>query len=96
MKIQILLISTILNIQKSFLIRLALIFFGIFFVFCPLILQANEIDEPNQGTEHEEIFEAPSQMTQEQMNDLFGADPYLGQTSYLQSPDGFTERKKSR
>ena len=30
------------------------------------------------------------------MNDLFGEDPYLGQTSYLQSPDGFTQRDKSK
>ena len=43
-----------------------------------------------------EIPELPKQMTQEQMNDLFGEDPYLGQTSYLQSPEGFTKRVKSK
>ena len=42
----------------------------------------------------EEILESPELMTQEQLNDLFGEDPYLGQTSYLQSPDGFIQRDK--
>jgi len=32
-------------------------------------------------------------MTQKEMNDLFGEDPYLGQTSYLQSPDGYSQKK---
>ena len=36
-------------------------------------------------------------MTQKPMNDIFGKDPYyLGQTSYLQSPDGFSQRDQSK
>ena len=53
-------------------------------------LDAVEIDLSLKESDSSEIVQAPSQMTEMQMNDLFGEDPYLGQTSYLQSPDGFT------
>ena len=66
-------------------------------IICPAALTAGEIDiSLQESQDHREILEAPSQMTQKQMNDLFGEDPYLGQTSYLQSPDGFSQRKKSK
>ncbi len=72
----------------SFLIRIASFYLGILFIVVPASLSAGEIDPS--------LREAPSQMTQKQMNDLFGEDPYLGQTSYLQSPDGFSQRDKSK
>ncbi len=81
----------------SLLIRIVSFSLGILFIFVPASLSAGEIDPSLKESEvHIEIVEAPSQMTQKQMNDLFGEDPYLGQTSYLQSPDGFNQRDKSR
>ena len=81
----------------SFLIRIASFYLCILFIVVPASLSAGEIDPSLRESEvHIEIIEAPSQMTQKQMNDLFGEDPYLGQTSYLQSPDGFSQRDKSK
>ena len=81
----------------SFLIRIVSFYLGILFIVVPGSLNAGEIDPSLRESEvHIEIIEAPSQMTQKQMNDLFGEDPYLGQTSYLQSPDGFSQRDKSK
>jgi len=81
----------------SFLIRIASFYLGILFIVVPASLSAGEIDPSLRESEvHIEIIEAPGQMTQKQMNDLFGEDPYLGQTSYLQSPDGFSQRDKSK
>ena len=81
----------------SFLIRIVSFYLGILFIVVPASLSAGEIDPSLSESEvHIEIIEAPSQMTQKQMNDLFGEDPYLGQTSYLQSPDGFSQRDKSK
>ena len=71
--------------------------FGILFFISPALLIAVEVDSSSLiESEPSESVEAPSQMTQKQMNDLFGEDPYLGQTSYLQSPDGFSQRDKSK
>ena len=81
--------------KESLLIRIAFIFFSILLIIFPVALQAGQIDSSHQEEEPSEIVEAPNQMTQKQMNDLFGEDPYLGQTSYLQSPDGFTQKEKS-
>ena len=61
-----------------------------------MALQASEIDKVSQELEPVEKLKASDQMTKEEMNDLFGEDPYLGQTSYLQSPDGFSQRDKSK
>ena len=81
----------------SFLIRIVSFYLGILFIVVPGSLSAGEIDPSLRESEvHIEIIEAPGQMTQKQMNDLFGEDPYLGQTSYLQSPDGFSQRDKSK
>ena len=67
-----------------------------FLLVCPSVLYAVEIDSLHEELESDEIVDAPSQMTEQQMNDLFGEDPYLGQTSYLQSPDGFSQRENSK
>ena len=84
------------KMRDIFLIRIVLFFLSIIFVSLPVALQAVEIDSSPNEKVPVEIIEAPMEMTQKQMNDLFGEDPYLGQTSYLQSPDGFIQRKKSK
>ena len=80
----------------SFLIPIASFFIGLLLIVCPVALNANEIDSSLIESDSTEIIQAPMQMTEKQMNDLFGEDPYLGQTSYLQSPDGFNQREKSK
>ena len=95
-KTHLLLISCFKKMKESLLIRIAFIFLSILLIFFPVALQADQIDSFQQEVEPSEIVEAPNQMTQKQMNDLFGEDPYLGQTSYLQSPDGFSQRDKSK
>ena len=80
--------------KEKLLFRIALLFLGFLLSVVPIELQAGETDFSIQETESSEIVESPDQMTQKQMNDLFGEDPYLGQTSYLQSPDGFIQREK--
>ena len=69
--------------------------FFLFIVF-PALISAGEADLLFTESEPIKIFEAPSLMTDKQMNDLFGEDPYLGQTSYLQSPEGFSQLPKSK
>ena len=61
-----------------------------------MALHAVEIDSSLQESEPSEIIEAPKHMSQKEINDLFGEDPYLGQTSYLQSPDSFSQREISK
>tara|TARA_Y100001968_G_C19136510_1_gene609358 strand:- start:427 stop:678 length:252 start_codon:yes stop_codon:yes gene_type:complete len=80
--------------KGSTIIRIVFIFFGFILIVFPVALQAGGIDSSMQEIESGEMFEAPKQMTQKELNDLFGEDPYLGQTSYLQSPDGFSQREK--
>ena len=80
--------------KESLLIRIVFIFLSILLITFPVALQADQIDSSQQEIESTEIVDAPNQMTQKQMNDLFGEDPYLGQTSYLQSPEGFTQKEK--
>ena len=80
--------------KESLLIRIVFIFLSILLIIFPVALQADQIDSSQQEIESTEIVDAPNQMTQKQMNDLFGEDPYLGQTSYLQSPEGFTQKEK--
>ncbi len=63
---------------------------------CPGALNADEIDSSLVESNPAEIVQAPRQITETQMNDLLGDDPYLGQTSYLQSPDGFSQIQKSK
>ena len=81
----------------SLLIRIVSFYLGILFIVVPASLSAGEIDPMHKDSEiHIKIVEAPSQMSQKQMNDLFGEDPYLGQTSYLQSPEGFSQIDKAK
>ena len=80
--------------KEKLLFRIVLLFLGLLLSVVPIELQAGETDFSIQETESNVIVEIPDQMTQKQMNDLFGEDPYLGQTSYLQSPDGFSQRDK--
>ena len=46
----------------------------------------------------ENVVKTPNtkSMTPEEIDDLFGEDPYLGQTSYLQSPESFSVKKKKQ
>tara|TARA_B100001250_G_scaffold350126_1_gene321677 strand:+ start:339 stop:590 length:252 start_codon:yes stop_codon:yes gene_type:complete len=82
--------------NDSLLIRIASFSLGLLLILCPAALNADEIDSSLIESDPTEIIQAPSQMTEKQMNELFGEDPYLGQTSYLQSPNGFSQRDKSK
>jgi len=82
--------------KYSLIIGLVFLSLGLLLIDYPLATQAREIELSIQEIESVEIVEDPKQMTQKEMNDLFGEDPYLGQTSYLQSPDGFSQRAKSQ
>ena len=77
------------------LFQIVFIFICFLLIVFPAALHADGINSPMPIIEPGEIFESPNQMTQKEMNDLLGEDPYLGQTSYLQSPDGFSQRKNS-
>ncbi len=80
--------------KLSQIIRITLIFIGFIFIVFPAEIQAGEIYSSTQEKEASVIVETPNQMTEKEMNDLLGEDPYLGQTSYLQSPDGFSQKDK--
>ena len=80
--------------KESLLIRIVFIFLSILLIIFPVALQADQIDSSQQEIQSSEIVDSPNHMTQKQINDLFGEDPYLGQTSYLQSPEGFTQKEK--
>ena len=82
--------------NESLLIRIVSFSLGLLLILCPAAVNADEVDSSLKQSELNEIVLAPKQMTEKQMNDLFGEDPYLGQTSYLQSPDGFSQRDKSK
>jgi hypothetical protein len=87
-------ISNLKKMNISLIIRIISFSLGLLFIVFPASLNAGDIDLSIKESNSSEIIEAPRQMSQKQMNDLFGEDPYLGQTSYLQSPDGFTQRDK--
>jgi hypothetical protein len=78
--------------NDALLIRIVSFSLGLLFILCPAAVNADQIDLPLIESDPTETVQAPRQMTEKQMNDLFGEDPYLGQTSYLQSPDGFSQR----
>ncbi len=80
----------------TLLTRIVSFSLGLLLIVCPADLNADEIDSSLIESDPTEIVQAPSQMTEKEINDLFGEDPYLGQTSYLQSPDGFSQREKSK
>ena len=78
----------------SLLIRIVSFSLALLLIIYPASVNADEIDSSHIESDPTETVQAPRQMTEKQMNDLFGEDPYLGQTSYLQSPDGFSQREK--
>ena len=82
--------------NDSLLIRIVSFSLGFLLIFCPATVNADEIDSSLIELDPAETVQTPKQMTEKQINDLFGEDPYLGQTSYLQSPDGFSQREKSK
>ena len=84
------------EMNDSLLIRIVSLSLGLLLILCPAAIKADEIDSSLIESDPSETVHAPMQMTEKQMNDLFGEDPYLGQTSYLQSPDGFSQRDKSK
>ena len=94
-KVMITIITNFKIMNTLLLPRILSLFIGIILTFCPVSLGAIETDSPleNSLTRSEETS---GEMTEKQMNDLFGEDPYLGQTSYLQSPDGFSQRETSK
>ena len=81
---------------NSLLIRIVSFSLGLLLILCPAAVNADEIDSSLIESDPTETPHSPRQMTEKQMNDLFGEDPYLGQTSYLQFPDGFSQREKSK
>ena len=87
-------IGNLKKMNDSFLIRILAFFLTLLLFVCSAALNAFEIDSSLTESDSTDIIQRPSQMTEKQMNDLFGEDPYLGQTSYLQSPDSFSQREK--
>ena len=85
-----------MKMNYSLLIRIVFFSLGLLLIVCPAALNADEIDSSLIESDPTETVRTPRQMTEKQMNDLFGEDPYLGQTSYLQSPDGYSPRDKSK
>ena len=81
---------------NSLLIRFLSFSLGLLLILCPAAVNADKIDSSLLKTDPAETVQTLMQITEKQMNVLFGEDPYLGQTSYLQSPDGFSQRKKSK
>ena len=84
------------KMNESLLIRIVSFSLGLLLILCPAVVNADEINSSLIESDPTETVQAPRQMTEKQMNDLFGEDPYLGQTSYLQSPDSFNQRDKSK
>ena len=96
MVVPILPIGNFKKMIDSLLIRIVSFSLALLLIFCPAAVNADEIDSSIIESDPAETVQAPKQMTEKQMNDLFGEDPYLGQTSYLQSPEGFSQREKSK
>tara|TARA_Y100001968_G_scaffold210948_1_gene194159 strand:- start:261 stop:548 length:288 start_codon:yes stop_codon:yes gene_type:complete len=84
------------KMNDSLLIRIVFFSFGLLLILSPATVNADEIDSLLVESDSAETVQVPRQMTEKQINDLFGEDPYLGQTSYLQSPEGFSQREKSK
>ncbi len=92
-------ILPICNFKKmndSLLIRIVSFSLGLLLILCPATVNSDEVDSSLKESYSAETHQPPRRMTEKQMNDLFGEDPYLGQTSYLQSPEGFSQREKSK
>ena len=82
------------KMNESLLFLIVSFSLSLLLILCPSALIAGEINSSLIESNPTDIVQAPRQMTEKQMNELFGEDPYLGQTSYLQSPDGFSQRDK--
>ena len=96
LKVPIPLITYFKMMNSSFLLRIFSFFVCILLMVCPPSLDAVEMDLSLDNSLPDKIDEPSGEMTQKQINDLFGEDPYLGQTSYLQSPNSFSQREKSK
>ena len=77
----------------SLLIQIVSFCLGLLFILCPAAVNADRVESLPIELDPTETVQSPRQMTEKEMNDILGEDPYLGQTSYLQSPDGFSQRK---
>lgn len=84
------------KMSNSLLIRILSFSLSLLLILSPAAVNADEKDSSLVDSDPSETVQEPRHMTEKQMNDLFGEDPYLGQTSYLQSPDGFSQRDKSK
>ena len=96
LKVPLVMITNLKRMNNKLHLRMFSLFLSIVLTFCPSSLDAVEIDSSAENSLPIKIEENCGEMTQKQMNDLFGEDPYLGQTSYLQSPDGFSQRENSK
>ena len=96
MIVPILPIGNFKKMNDSLLIRIVSFSLGLILILCPAPINADERDSSLIKSDPTDTVQAPRQMTEKQMNDLLGEDPYLGQTSYLQSPNGFSQKKKSK
>ena len=94
LRVPILLIVYFKKMTNTLLIRLVSFSLCLLLNLYSATVNADEIDSSLLESDPSEIVQVPSQMTEKQINDLFGEDPYLGQTSYLQSPEGFSQRDK--
>ena len=71
---------------------------GLLLFFCPLLLQAQEVEMMPQ----EEIVEAPAlePITEKQLNDLFGEEMYIGETDWrgnkVSTKRDYSNKKKKR
>ena len=81
--------------REKMIIRILGLVLGLILFTCPYLVEASEFNSSKEKESFEKP-EAPNKMTQEEMNNLFGEDPYLGQTSYLQSPEGFIQNEKRK
>ena len=77
MIVPILQIGNFKKMNDSLLIRIVSFSFGLLLILCPAAINADEIDSSLIESYPNKKVQAPSQMTEKQMNDLFGEDPYL-------------------
>ena len=59
----------------SLLIRIVSFSVGLLLIVCTEVVNAGEIDSPLTESDPTENVQAPRQLTEKQMNDLFGEDP---------------------
>ena len=76
------------------LFRFFSLYITLLLIVCPTSLCAEELDMSLKISIPKKIDDTSKEMIEKDMNDIFGEDPYLGQTSYLQSPESFSQRDK--